>query len=329
MRNTQAIIPFILFLLFHLSNDARADAVCGAWPDGTVCFPQNPCLGPGLCKGGACVSQDPVPAGTYCGAAVDACHGPKSCDGQGTCVDGPLLPAGTFCGSSGSPCLGDRVCDASGQCLPGARMPTGTICAVSPNPCRQNYTCDDSGQCLPGAPLAAGTVCGNPQLCRAQGLCDNAGTCISGQPTNEGRPCVGADVCQNTVCLSGTCRNLGPRDCSNGDPCRKSDACQPGVGCIAINICDLADPADLMSLPDQAPKDLGAPDARPDQAPLDAAAPDAADGGLPRGPNEAHDYRVRYEGGACQCQAVGGRGGADSVLGVLMGVLLFILRRRR
>lgn len=329
---------------------AAADAVCAPWPDGTLCYPQNPCLGPGVCQRGSCVSNDLLPVGTLCRVSMDPCRSESTCDGQGACSDGALLPVGSYCGSSGSPCLGDRTCDARGQCTPGSQLPVGTVCS-SGSACLTSSVCDALGVCAPGAPRPEGTSCGAAELCRAPGRCDRVGACVPGASINEGRGCATGDGCRAALCQGGVCRDQGPRDCSQGDPCLKRDSCMPGVGCVAVNICDMRQAPDLlMSLPDLvggpdisdpardgAPADLLTRDAR-DAAARDLSGADAAldaalgspDGGRDAGPRDA----VRYVGGACQCQlgigrAGGGgpRSGGVGLLGLCLGVLVQWARR--
>lgn len=349
------------------ARDARADAVCAAWPDGTLCRPLNPCLGSGICAAGDCHSDDLLPAGTICQASSAPCRAESTCDGQGRCVPGGLFPEGTYCGSSGSPCLGDRTCDAQGQCRPGSRLPKGTICGPV-EVCRQRGVCDDAGVCVAGAPRPVGVACGETEPCRAQSRCDGAGACLPGQPQYEGSPCVGGDSCQITQCQGGVCRGIGPRDCSNGDACLKKDSCQPGVGCVPISICDLVNPPDLrppptdlvadlqMSLldqaePDQGPRrdqapgrdlagDSGQRDLRPqDQgSPADAPAADDGPQDAPKAPpgdggtDAAGRAPSYYVGGACQCHIRAAAAPVSvarnaSVLGLALGVLVRLLRR--
>jgi hypothetical protein len=193
------------------------------------------------------------------------------------------------------------------------------------------------GQCTAGTAKPVGTVCVSPDVCRAAGQCNGSGTCEAGLPINEGKSCIGGDICQSSQCLAGQCTPIGPRDCSNGNPCLAKNSCMPGVGCVAVNICDMMAPADMSAMPDLldlASADLSSVDAA---GPVDARkAPDAAQRDMapqqkdgPSYSDNKYQLPLEINGGACTCQ-VGRRGTpVPSKFFLLLCVGLLLLRRRR
>lgn len=89
-----------------------------------VVDPGEPCddgLSGGLCCTEFCT---PRPAGSWCGAPVDACAETGQCDGAGTCVPIPK-PAGTLCRLPGGPCDTAERCDGISTACPPPSTPSG------------------------------------------------------------------------------------------------------------------------------------------------------------------------------------------------------------
>ncbi len=365
-----SLLVALCFLFpFPFPREAQADSVCAPWPDGLVCSPLNLCQGPGVCQKGDCVSTDMIPSGSICQISSHSCLDHDRCDGAGTCVAGAPRPSGTFCGPAANPCSGDMVCNATGDCIKGVGLPAGTICNRSTNPCVDDSVCDAMGECVAGTAKGAGTVCVGPGICRSPGQCIMGGTCVEGAALNEGKSCIGPDVCQSSRCVAGQCRATAVRDCSNGDRCLKKDSCIPGIGCVAVNICDLLPPADLLasmpdltmtldlSVRDMSPRDLSAmqSDMQGDLAlpvdmmldmPADAARADARmhpqdaaskDGPVPHPDLDAPDasvpngtlYTLPLEITGGACQCQVGRKGAPGPNKLLWLIGLGLLLRRR
>lgn len=331
-----AVSLFAALAVALLAGGARADSVCALWPDGTFCRPLNTCLDSGTCQGGDCVSNTPMPSGTVCRVSADPCQEDSTCDGAGACVTGALRPVGTVCQDSSNPCGGNKVCNAMGQCLAGTTLPAGTICRISLNPCMADNICDAMGQCVPGTPKAAGTVCLDASPCRSAGTCNGSGVCNAGMATNEGRACIGGNFCEDTVCQAGVCSSRGTRDCSAGDPCRKKDACMPNVGCLVVNICDMAVPPDLtgldlMSVDLTPPPDLAVPDLSvpiPDMRSVRDAAMPRDSGSNSDGAQPPH-LTTYLTGGACACRVGGAEAPPPLALLLGLGAVLRLRRRRR
>ncbi len=99
----------------------------------------------GVCVEGEC-EQEPLSAGTNCGAGPTDCSGQDTCDGAGTCLDNDL-PPGKAAPDDGNDCTDDE-CDGNGNIVhPNAPDGTG---------------CDDSDTCTTGDSCLGGVCSGDP-----------------------------------------------------------------------------------------------------------------------------------------------------------------------
>ena len=174
--------------------------------------------------GDACVNGNCVPASCGGGEFGGACPGGYACDGgrcaASTCGDAGVCPPGETCQGSGciDPCKGVD-CGAGSFCSLGKCVAGGCYAAG----CDGGLVCSN-GSCVANA--CAGVTCPDGTFCRG-GYCVQACgfvSCPSGQLCDQNGDCVptpcggcsAGQICQDGGCLA--------------DPCS-------GVGCAAEQVC--------------------------------------------------------------------------------------------
>ncbi len=177
-----------------------------AQPDGTVCDkpPSNPCLLPGVCKGGACVTggYKQCKSGSPCVSSY--CTGEGYCtvaEGKGFCDDGDPCTVGSYC-SSGS-CKGGvpDACDDANPCTTDA-CTNNEICQNGVCKGVVFLVCDDNNPCT--TETCAGNSC-KVTILPDSHVCGTSSMCKSGNCTTV--QCIlDADCPKDCKCKGLSCK---------------------------------------------------------------------------------------------------------------------------
>jgi len=219
---------------------------CAQLGEGAPCAKPATCQMSATCKMGVCTTN-PLPDGTGCGTAPDACHDAPVC-ASGACAPAAAAADGTVCAAAPDVCHKSRVCSA-GACAAAADEPDTTACGVAPDACHDAPLCA-SGVCGAAKVLAESTNWntkdGNARCCGGKPVetttttnCGVCGwTCGSGQgcAVLDGEylctGCTADSECLSDCCsLSPTPNHCSPGNCAGG--CQSPDICTGGSHCVA------------------------------------------------------------------------------------------------
>jgi len=239
------------------------------------CIDGAPCTRPNGCEAGVtrceegrsvCEADGPLPEGTVCRVAADACDAPETCDGSEIeCPDDAYLDAGTECRGAVGGCDAVETCTGDApNCPSDSPRPAGSMCTTGGG---EDGFCDGLSSdcmegCVPGAACSTGDACaigaldcsGSAPVCVATGPAAAGTECRA----SEG-PCDVAETCNGSsmVCPSDSFRSgfecrpaMGDCDvaevCTGSGPNCPSDAVAPGTQTCrsATGGCDVAETCD-------------------------------------------------------------------------------------
>jgi hypothetical protein len=218
---------------------------CAMLGEGAACAKPSTCQMPATCQGGVC-TPNPLPDGTGCGDAPDACHVAPMCT-AGVCAPPAPLAEGTECAKAPDACHKPGTC-ASGVCGAPPSLADGTPCGTAPDACHEAPTCA-SGTCGASKALAEGAnwnakdtharCCGGKPVetttdadCGVCGWsCGSGQSCgvVGGEYLCTG--CTADSECSSNCCsLSPAPNHCSPGNCAGG--CQSPDICTGGSHCV-------------------------------------------------------------------------------------------------
>ncbi len=220
---------------------------CAELGEGEACAKPASCQMPATCQKGVC-TPNPLPDGTTCGKAPDACHEPPACM-SGVCGAPTPVAPGVVCGTAPDLCHAPPACGGdAGACEPAAELADKTPCGKAPDACHDPPECkkgvcgvatvlpestnwnttDPNARCCGGAPVetTSDTNCG---VCGW--ACGSGQTCMA---IDDHYLCTGCTA--NTDCASGCCSlsptpsHCSPSNCAGA--CQSPDVCTGGSSCV-------------------------------------------------------------------------------------------------
>ena len=195
------------------------------------CEDGNPCTGPDLCQGGACVAGPAVECDDGDPCSADACNALLGCVHESTnpcgdgnpCTDDICEPKkGCLYPPNSKPCSDGTVCTSGDKCLEGECKAGQMLICVDGNPCTDDH-CDPEAGCK--FPPNTGT-CSDNNECTTVDSC-SGGVCV-GQKALD---CDDLNPCTTDSCdaLKGCVNQYNQEPCNDGDPCTVEDHCGGGT----------------------------------------------------------------------------------------------------